>query len=300
MTTVLYSCPFVPAEWIAAHGLCPQQVTPQVQARSSRLFPEPGICPYAASFAEHVARAGERTAAIFTSKCDQMRRIYDLARTRCKAPMFMFNLPTVTHTPVAEQMYVSELQRMGRFLEQVGGTPPTDGWQPVCVPGRQNCSPRKSDCLVRLAIAGGPLSKDSPFVAQVRRCGADVVFDASETGEAMRHAPIDPYRWTEDPLRELSRVYLNMPSVHQRPNADFYAWMRDCIREQAVAGLILRRYVWCDLWHGEARRLAEELDLPVLHLEVEADTPADSARNETRIGAFIEMLQHRNAYAANK
>jgi len=55
VSTVVYSSPFVPAEWIAAHGLRPLRLRPGAGAAS--VGPVMGMCPYARAFVGDVASA---------------------------------------------------------------------------------------------------------------------------------------------------------------------------------------------------------------------------------------------------
>ena len=56
-----------------------------------------------------------------------------------------------------------------------------------------------------------------------------------------------------------------------------------------MRGVIVRRYVWCDMWHGEVYRLKEELDIPVIDIDVSGQAGAYE-RVKSRIEAFVEML----------
>jgi len=49
MSTIVYCCPFVPAEWIAAHGLRPCRVIPEERVGGVEVYA--GICPFARAFA---------------------------------------------------------------------------------------------------------------------------------------------------------------------------------------------------------------------------------------------------------
>jgi hypothetical protein len=58
-----------------------------------------------------------------------------------------------------------------------------------------------------------------------------------------------------------------------------------------VRGIILHRYVWCDLWHAEGQRLKQWSPTPVLELDVGPDDTAAPNRIQGRIEAFLEMLK---------
>ena len=75
MDTVLYHCPFVPPEWIAAHGFIPSRPIPP----AARAHGPAGACPFAQAFAEWSAKQPAK-AVVYTTTCDQMRRMGELAR----------------------------------------------------------------------------------------------------------------------------------------------------------------------------------------------------------------------------
>ncbi len=97
------------------------------------------------------------------------------------------------------------------------------------------------------------------------------MLDATEGGERTLPAPLDPERLQADPFDELMRVYFDsIPDVFRRPNDRLYDWLRQRIAERGVRGLIVRRHVWCDLWHAELPRLRQEMSLPLLDLDIAA------------------------------
>ncbi len=120
---VFYTSPWVPAEWIRAHGLEPRGVW---FAREFAFDPLPlaaGVC----AFAHAVVRLAERereSAVIFTTHCDQLRRGFDAVAGAAPARLFLFNLPATWQTPVAQRIFCSELERLGRFLVELGGHAP--------------------------------------------------------------------------------------------------------------------------------------------------------------------------------
>lgn len=151
MMRILYSSPFVPPEWIAAHGCTPVRLTPSLggedgQARAT----QEGVCPYAQGFAQEALAwagaepggeqsgkpdAGPNAAAIvFAPLCDQMRRMADRAATgepdlrpgaAAAVPIFAMHVPRTWQTAAARDFYRDELRRLGRFLVRLGGHEPT-------------------------------------------------------------------------------------------------------------------------------------------------------------------------------
>jgi benzoyl-CoA reductase/2-hydroxyglutaryl-CoA dehydratase subunit BcrC/BadD/HgdB len=127
MSTIAYTNPFVPPEWIAAHGVRPKWsrlgVGQGAAARSLRR----GVCAFAARVTD-AAMAGEEAAAvILTTTCDQMRYAAAFLDQNGDVPLFLMNVPSTWQTETARQLYRDELVRLGRFIERVGGIEPTAG-----------------------------------------------------------------------------------------------------------------------------------------------------------------------------
>ncbi|HOA72315.1 MAG TPA: 2-hydroxyacyl-CoA dehydratase family protein [Phycisphaerae bacterium] len=292
MFGVIQTCPCVPVEWIEAHGVQASRRIPAVTTGSSGL-PEAGVCPFARAFTEHVLAAGDGIIAIFTTRCDQMRRMYDAVVSRGRSA-FLLNVPATWQTATAEQMFAAELERLGRHLQTVGSHA-LDRERLLAACDRAavqglSCADDASG-RVRLAVTGGPLPTESGFEDLVNATGARLVLDCTECSTRMRRGEIDRDRLMEAPAHELARAYLAMPVIHQRPNHRFFAWLERELTEARVQGLIVRRYVWCDVWHAEVRRIADETGVPVLDLQVNGDDDAAEPRTATRIGGFVEMLQ---------
>jgi hypothetical protein len=120
---VFYTSPWVPPEWIKAHGLEPRGIW---LARDFADEPPPlaaGTC----AFANAAVRLAERqagSAVVFTTHCDQLRRGFDAVAQAAPSRLFLFNLPVTWQTPVAERIYADELRRLGRFLMGLGGHVP--------------------------------------------------------------------------------------------------------------------------------------------------------------------------------
>jgi hypothetical protein len=120
---VFYTSPWVPPEWIKAHGLEPRGIWLASDFACEPLPLAAGVC----AFANAAVRLAERQAAsavIFTTHCDQLRRGFDTVAGAAAPRVFLFNLPVTWQTPVAEQIYADELKRLGRFLVGLGGHVP--------------------------------------------------------------------------------------------------------------------------------------------------------------------------------
>ncbi|MBE0536076.1 MAG: 2-hydroxyacyl-CoA dehydratase [Phycisphaerae bacterium] len=299
MSQILYTCPFVPAEWIAAHGLRPARIMPQSTGMHAAVAPIEGLCPFARAFANHVLGDSTSCGAIFTTACDQMRRVRDLVVDGTCVETFLLNLPKTWRNAACTQLYIDELGRMGRWLYTLGGcVPSADALAATMLDfdGRRQAMPdrRVADSGgVRLALVGGPLlAGESGLFDLVVRNGGRIVFDATETGERTLPDRFDPALLRQDPVGELARAYFDsIPAVWKRPNTGLFDWLtRECT-ERRVQGVICRRLVWCDLWHAEVHRLRDALHVPLLDLDVSDDSPAAGERTAGRVQAFLETLQ---------
>jgi len=206
--------PWIPAEWVRAHGLEARGIWFADKFRQDTPPLAGGVC----AFAESVVRFAETqpdSAVVLTTACDQLQRGFDAAAFRGSARVFLFNLPA-TQTPVARQIYRAELARLGQFLLALGGTAPapemlrqemaqsdearrrlreaappaaarsyaesvarfhTDGnfaAPAVCTP----------TAPAALALVGGPLgAKDWKLFDTIEAAGGRVVLNATLTGE---------------------------------------------------------------------------------------------------------------------
>jgi benzoyl-CoA reductase/2-hydroxyglutaryl-CoA dehydratase subunit BcrC/BadD/HgdB len=133
---------------------------------------------------------------------------------------------------------------------------------------------------------------DYDLLTAVEDAGGRFVLDATESGERTLPAPVDVDRLKADPREELARIYFDcIPDVFQRPNDRLFAWLRQEVAKRRVRGVLVRRFVWCDHWHGEMPRLREELSVPVLEWEGTGNDARALASTIGRMEAFLEMLQ---------
>jgi benzoyl-CoA reductase/2-hydroxyglutaryl-CoA dehydratase subunit BcrC/BadD/HgdB len=154
-------------------------------------------------------------------------------------------------------------------------------------------SPPPNHGYLPLALVGGPMSQgDYELLTAVEGAGGRFVLDATESGERTLPAPVDIDRLKADPREELVRIYFDcIPDVFQRPNDRLFAWLRQQVAKRRVRGILVRRYVWCDHWHGEMPRLREELSVPVLEWDGTGNDPRARASAVGRMEAFLEMLR---------
>ncbi|HEY3321405.1 MAG TPA: 2-hydroxyacyl-CoA dehydratase family protein [Planctomycetota bacterium] len=338
---VLYSSPFVPAEWIAAHSLQPQRLFPGQHAGASFAGGNEGLCPYAKAFSEEAAADGSPV--VFATTCDQMRRASEAPISA--RPTFLFNMPATWETSTAQTMYCDELLRLSRFLVRLGGKAPRsehlarimkqyDGaradlrslWQEGHAKeallglialsgadalgssllalgsddrGTQQPRAKSQKPRARLALVGGPLLREQfALFDELAAWGAEVVLDATETGERTLPDAFDATRMGSDPFAELQRAYFgSIPDAFRRPNDLLYRWLAQKIAERGVRGIVLVRCVWCDLWHAELQRMKERFNLPVVELDQNGTSiPARDGEMatgpsvRTRLQALLEVF----------
>jgi benzoyl-CoA reductase/2-hydroxyglutaryl-CoA dehydratase subunit BcrC/BadD/HgdB len=290
-----------------------------------------GVCPYAGALLDAalcVPPLGRDVAAlVLTTACDQMRYVAAMLEVRGRGPMFLLNLPSTWQTPAVRQLYRDELGRLGRFLVRLGGRRPSDadlsrimldfdrarrreenregegergkgGDSRVGVGGRVSPSaplPR-SPSPIPLAVVGGPLlGADGAFFELVARAGGRVVLDGTEGGQRALPRPFDRERVASDPFGELADAYFDgIPDAFRRPNTRLYEWLDRELAASGARGVILRRYVWCDLWHAESQRLKQWSPVPVLEIDVGPEDEAAPNRVQGRIEAFLETLKGRD------
>jgi len=277
---------------VRAHGFEPSRITPGPIPPDAAA--PGGVCPYAWSFLHSVVHYPGAAAALFTTRCDQMRRVAETASREGDMPVFLMNVPA-TQTAAARGLYVSELRRMGRFLESLGGTAPSGEMiahacrecrSETDVPAREDSGDK-----VRLALIGGPSAGDMRRLSDLcERAGGTIVLDATVTGELARQAPLDLEAVGADFPEALAAAYFGaIPDAFRRPNDPFYDWLSSRLAERGVQGAVFRYWTWCDKWHAEAQRLKEWADVPVV--VTTATGEGIDGHAASRIEALVEMLR---------
>ncbi|MHC4535838.1 MAG: 2-hydroxyacyl-CoA dehydratase [Planctomycetota bacterium] len=329
MKTIIYTCPYVPVEWIAAHGLRPNRVIPDAAGTTGPLARVEGVCPFVQGFINEVLTDKQAGGVVITTLCDQMRRAYDILVRRCDVPLFLMNVPNTWQNVGVQKLYIDELKRLGRFLTGLGGKSPSDdvlvkimldydttrtsilaagGYLPAKQyaetiaafardgPGEilsNITSPESKIEGVPLAIVGGPLMKqDFDIFDIVEAAGGHIVLDATETGQRGMCAPFDRRGLRDKPLLELASAYFcGIQDASRRPNSGLYKWLECRLADTEARGIIFHRYLWCDMWHAELQRLKDWTDLPVLDIDTAGNNQTAKQRTTNRIRAFLETLQ---------
>jgi benzoyl-CoA reductase/2-hydroxyglutaryl-CoA dehydratase subunit BcrC/BadD/HgdB len=326
MKTIAYSSPFVPAEWIAAHGLRPHWLRLGTASGGSMISVTRGICPYAGALIDKALSGSDADALVLTTICDQMRYAAAVIESRGSCPIFLMNVPSTWQTAQVRKLYLDELKRLGRFLVQLGGKSPQDAalaetmlaydrarGSLLAARGKLSArefaqaaaevrgfvtdiseptSGRPTANGIGLAVLGGPLMEpDYTFFNIIEQAGGRVLLDATEGGERTLPRRFDPLKMSSDPLQELSEAYFDgIPDAFRRPDSGLFEWLGRELAARQVRGIIFRRYVWCDLWHAELHRLKKWSSIPVLEIDAASDDAGASSRVQGRIEAFLEML----------
>jgi len=148
MGKIVYTCPYVPAEWIAAHGPHPSRVMPEFSGSAFSPAGREGVCPYVRGFVAEVTKNKQAAGVVVTTACDQMRRAFDIITRKCELPSFLMNVPNTWENAAALALYTDELRRLGRFLARQGGEAPSHDrlmkWLARLFSPRENLCPRGS------------------------------------------------------------------------------------------------------------------------------------------------------------
>ena len=329
MKTIIYTCPYVPAEWIAAHSLRPSRIIPDSAGTTGPLGRAEGVCSFVQGFINEVITHKQVGGVVITTVCDQMRRAYDIIVRKCDVPLFLMNVPNTWQNINVQKLYIDELKRLGRFLIGLGGMSPSDdvlakimldydtarttilgagGYLParqyaetIAAFGRDGPGetfnnitvPESQIEGVPLAIFGGPLMRhDFEIFDIVEQAGGHIFLDATETGQRGMCAPFDRRGLRDNPILELASAYFcGIQDASRRPNSGLYKWLKCRLADRQVIGIIFHRYVWCDMWHAELGRLKDWTGLPVLDIDTAGNNETATQRTANRIRAFLETLQ---------
>lgn len=310
---VLVTSPWVPREWIRAHGLEPRGAW-FAQLDPSGALPE-GVCAFAGAMAR-LHQAQPHAGIVFTTACDQMRRAADATASSGGKHAFLFSLPATWQTSAARKLYHAEVARLGKYLESLGGHTP--GEEELMREIRRSEAQRahrrrileagsSSDRGVPVALVGGPLlpSQWSLFDA-VEAAGGRVVLNATEPGErsgllnqaeALRETV---YAAAGAPLPALEMLIAEMLAVHFRSDRDESRVVLGGLVQEAtrrVEAVVVSRIPGAShcAWEGAYLRehLAADLGVPAVEIEVPPVCDALLPALRTRLQAVLEIAQSR-------
>lgn len=289
MKKILFSSQYIPPEWIKAHGFEPIRCIPGHHG----IFEESGegICPYAELFLRN-AEISPYAAVIFTTRCDQMRRIFEFFQSG-RPKSFLMNIPATWQSITARKLFIDELHRLSRFMLNLGGHECDIVKLIASFTDKQiKKTAGKTSTGKKIAMMGGPvIESDKELDKLIVTHGGYIALDATEQGEIALPA-INPSKLAENPFEELvESCFVKTPDIAKRPNTQFYETVGKYIISRRIDAIIIKTYPWCDLWHAEIPRIKERFRLPVLNYTVDINTPpSKDIRLKTRLKAFFEML----------
>lgn len=273
---VLTYSSYVPEPWVQAHGCELVRIRPRGTTIHESVGRLEGLCPFTQAWVSDVLLGMQADGIVLTTCCDQMRRAFELVEQISDTRCFLFNLPKVWQSEGAFESYKNELQRLGRFLDSLEHT----GIYPDQQPMSAECNPD----LISLALVGSHgMTHDDQLKHWIERAGGTIAVDTTSP----------ECDWPEETLtfEVMARTaWDHIQDVFQRPNTKLYERLSRTLTQNPVKGIVLRRYVWCDLWHGEVERIKAWSPVPVLDIEVSRPDHMDRHRLINRIQAFMEMI----------
>jgi benzoyl-CoA reductase/2-hydroxyglutaryl-CoA dehydratase subunit BcrC/BadD/HgdB len=293
MDRILCSSPYIPWQWIAAHSMEPCLVQASENCVHECVERVEGLCTYTRAWISKALADSHAAAIVLALTCDQMRRAFEILSENARVPCFLLNIPATWQSAQARQLYRDELQRLGKFLVSLGGCAPSPKDLIEQMLRNENCiaSEKKlhKSGKIPLALAGPHAAvDDSVWLDIIARANAEIQLDLSSPA----HPVFDRRSLMQDPFAELSDACFDaIQDIFQRPNIGFYRKIDRALRQSAVKGLVVRRYLWCDLWHAEIHRLKQWASVPVLDLEIGERPQDEILRLSTRIQSFMEMMQ---------
>jgi benzoyl-CoA reductase/2-hydroxyglutaryl-CoA dehydratase subunit BcrC/BadD/HgdB len=230
-----------------------------------------------------------------------MRRTAERVEAEGPTRIFLMNVPATWRTKNALALYDAELGRLGAAIERLGGSVPDNSrlademlrWETrrereVAAKVARVASGQGG---IPVAVVGGPLTDiDRDMIAILERAGGRVVLDGTEGGERTLPAKFDRRRIRDDARGVLVESYFGaIPDAFRRDDQLLYDWVRRTVPDSGARGVVVLRYLWCDMWAVHAERIGHVTGLPVLEIDLTNDS-AQTARLSGRLEAFLEML----------
>jgi len=282
MARIGYCCPFVPIELITACGHTPCRPQP-MPARRDEIE---GLCAWANAFSAAVRQAD---AAVFTTGCDQMRRMYEKHTLQSDKPAFLLNIPK-TGSPTAHTILCDEFERLERFLVELDGgrTDPALLTDPMNHSASQTVESQDKG----LAVIGGPLFECDFFdLSQLTAArGLPIVFNGTESAWQNLRTPFEPTAGNSPPLAALADYYLRTPAIWRRPAEPFFDRLTEAIHRRRVLGAMVIRHPFCDYWKAAIFDLRKRLTVPLICIETDSCARL-SAASLSRLEAFLEQWE---------
>ncbi len=325
MKKIYYTSPFIPPEIIHSKNLIPCRIIPGIK-RTFNLNIKMGICSFAEAFIETLTEKKDASGFVFAASCDQMRRVYELFISKANQPSFLFNVPSLKNNPNSRKMYIDELKRLEKFLiNSVGlGLNSKKLFSSIKLYEQAYArilkfKPVLSDALfkdsemdinyaaagiknfayktdINIAILGDSLPPAYfDIFGFLRKKNSSVVLDGTDSGERCIPGVMYKEIKSDNPYKILMHKYfLGIPNIYQKPDTDFYSWLKTMIIQRGINGIIILRNIWCDLWRGITSDIKHKSKIHVLAIDLNDDYQFDQ-HSKNKIDAFIEMLKDEQA-----
>lgn len=293
MIRILSGSPYIPEQWIAAHGSIPSLLRPSGARIHRSVARLEGLCPYTRAWVSDALDDKTSDGIVMAFTCDQMRRAFEIVRAHARIPCFLFNIPATWRTTGARRLYADELRRLGRFLVRLGGEAPSSEKLAdrllAAVPAANHPHDSSAAGKTPLALTGSHGREDDAlWLEMIARANGRIAIDCTVPDPPL----FDRRAIRDDPFAALTDASFDaIHDVFQRPNSGFYRKIDRDLGESPARGLIIRRYQWCDGWRAEVYRLKQWSPVPVLDLEIGERVDDDSHRMAMRIESFMEMVQ---------
>jgi len=162
---------------------------------------------------------------------------------------------------------------------------------------RQGASPFAAG-TPRILLTGCPVGLGSEKVLRLlEENGGSVVCLENCSGFKTVDTLVDEDE-ARDPIEAIAEKYLQIPCSCMSPNEGRFDLIGRMIEEYNVDGVVDLTWQACHTYNVEGellnRQIKEKWDLPYLHLETDYSN-SDLQQLQTRIGAFIELLNRRKA-----
>jgi benzoyl-CoA reductase/2-hydroxyglutaryl-CoA dehydratase subunit BcrC/BadD/HgdB len=293
MDRVLYSSPHIPRQWIAAHCMEPHLLHPSGDFVHECVERVEGLCTYARAWISSALADRHAAGIVLAMTCDQMRRAFEILSEHALVPCFLFNIPATWQTVQARRLYRDEIRRLGRFLVGLGGRAlSAKDLADQMLKNENIVACDKATCKsgkIPLALIGPHgMADDTVWMDMIAQADGEVLMDCSSPA----HPVFDRRTLMQDPFSELADACFDaIQDLFQRPNSGFFLKLDRALRQSNARGLIVRRYLWCDVWHAEIHRLKKWAPVPVLDLEISDRPKEDSHRLCMRIQSFMEIMK---------
>jgi len=249
----------LPDAWLEGQG-----ITLVREAECARHLPvtlRAGTCSYLAFLPALLA---EVDGLVLTTCCDQMRHAAEWLDAADR--VFLFNVPSTLHQ---ERLLEAEKARLMRWIAQLAPREKVELLD-ARTQGQQDTRQVADHGRIVLGVIGGHFCGDRQQVEQFfAQRGVSLSLWGCEGGESVG-------------------------DVAQRPNDAFYEHLKTVVTQRHLAGLIVVRTTWCDLWRLACVRLHEVLNVPVLEWVMDGQNhgqPFPDSSSRTRLEAFCELLQ---------